>query len=112
MAYNTKLAERIDNVLNGVPNVVQKKMFGGVVFMVRNHMCVGVVGDVLMARVGPDQYEKCLEKKHASEMLFTGKPMKGMIYVESNGIKSEEQLTKWVERCLYFVSTLPDKKKK
>lgn len=111
MAYDENLAIRISEVLVGVPNVVQKKMFGGVAFMVRDHMCVGVVDNTLMARVGPDQYEECLKVKYANEMLFTGRPMKGMVYVEREGIKTEKQLTKWIERCLYFVSTLPDKKK-
>lgn len=87
-------------------------MFGGAAFMVRKHMCVGVVNDILMARVGPDQYANCLKDKHAKEMTFTGKPLKGMVYVESDGISTEVQLTKWIEKCLHFVSTLPEKKTK
>lgn len=112
MAYDENLAERIDEVLVGVPNVVQKKMFGGIAFMVRSHMCVGVIGDTLLARVGPDQYEDSLKENYANEMLFTGRPMKGMIYIEPEGINSKAKLIKWVEKCLYFVSTLPEKKEK
>ena len=110
MAYDETLAIRIEKALSGVPNVEQKNMFGGAAFMVRKHMCVGVVNDMLMARVGPDQYEDCLKEKHAKEMMFTGKPMKGMIYVDPDGISTEVQLTNWIEKCLYFISKLPDKK--
>lgn len=110
MAYDETLAIRISKAFSGVPNVEQKKMFGGAAFMVRKHMCVGVVDNMLMARVGPDQYAECIKEKHAKEMTFTGKPMKGMIYVESEGISSEAQLALWIEKCLYFVSALPDKK--
>lgn len=112
MAYDEILAIRINKAFLGVPNVEQKKMFGGAAFMVRKHMCVGVVDNMLMARVGPDQYSECIKEKHVKEMTFTGKPMKGMIYVESDGISSESQLTFWIEKCLCFVSTLPNKKEK
>lgn len=67
---------------------------------------------MLMARVGPEQYTNCLKDKHAKEMTFTGKPMKGIIYIESDGLSTETQLTYWIEKCLFFVSTLPDKKTK
>jgi TfoX/Sxy family transcriptional regulator of competence genes len=112
MAFDEKLATRIEKVLAKVPHVVQKKMFGGVAFMVRQHMCVGVVDDMLMARVGPDQYAGCLKEKYAKEMTFTGKPMKGMLYIESRGIATEDQLRYWIDKCLDFVSSLPDKKAK
>lgn len=112
MAYDETLAKRIDKALQGIPNLEKKKMFGGIAYMVKGHMCVGVVNDMLMARVGPDQYSDCLNQKHTQEMTFTGKPLKGMIYVEYEGMASEIQLTKWIEKCLGFVSTLPDKKEK
>jgi TfoX/Sxy family transcriptional regulator of competence genes len=112
VAYDEGLATRIEEAMVDVPHVEQKKMFGGLAFMVRQHMCVGVIDDMLMARVGPDQYEKCLKKKYAKEMTFTGKPLKGMLYIESRGITEDDQLHEWIGRCLDFVSSLPDKKPK
>lgn len=109
MAYDETLASRIEEILVDKPQVEQKKMFGGLAFMVRRHMCVGVNDDRLMARVGPEAYEQCLQKKHASEMTFTGKPLKGMVYVDAAGIKSDAQLRGWIDTCLAFVASLPDK---
>ena len=112
MAYDEGLAVRIEEALADVPLVEQKKMFGGMAFMVRQHMCVGVIDDKLMARVGPEQYQSCLSETFAKEMTFTGKPLTGMVYIEPQGIVEDEQLLKWIERCLAFVATLPDKKPK
>ena len=109
MAYDEGLAARIDAAVGEVEDVEQKKMFGGICFLVRQHMCAGVVDDILMARVGPDQYEECLKAEHAREMTFTGKPMKGLVYVDPAGISTDAQLQQWVDRCLDFVATLPDK---
>jgi len=109
MAYDEGLAQRIREVLQEQQNVVEKKMFGGIAFMVNGNMCCGVVKDTLMARVGPDAYESALAQPHAREMDFTGKSMKGMIYVDPEGLKTEEELKTWVERALEFVLTLPVK---
>lgn len=110
MAYDEGLAQRIREQLQEVPNVEEKKMFGGLCFMVQRHMCCGIVEDKLMARIGPDNYESLLQKNHAQKMDFTGKPMKGMIYVEPGGLQSERDLEFWVDRCLDFINTLPPKK--
>jgi TfoX/Sxy family transcriptional regulator of competence genes len=110
MAYNEKLAERIRRQLSNRADVVERKMFGGLAFMVRGHMCCGVVGDELMARVGPAAYEDALRVKHAREMNFTGKPLRGMVYVAAPGIASAKQLGVWIERGLQFTLTLPEKK--
>ena len=75
MSFDEGLAERIREQLQDRSDVEEKKMFGGLCFMVSNHMCCGIVKDTLMARVGPDNYEGCLAEKHASEMDFTGKAM-------------------------------------
>jgi hypothetical protein len=75
-------------------------------------MCCGVVGDTLMARVGPDNYDDCLGMSHAREMDFTGRAMKGMIYVSPEGIDSDSELGRWVEICNSFVQSLPPKKPK
>lgn len=110
MSYDEGLAERIREQLQDRSDVEEKKMFGGLCFMVSSHMCCGIVKDTLMARVGSDSYEKCLAMKHASEMNFTGKAMKGMVYVSPEGIESDKNLSKWVRLCLDFVVSLPAKR--
>ena len=110
MAYDEGLAQRFLEHFDDRPDVEAKKMFGGLCFMVSRHMCCGIVGDTLMARVGPDNYEDCLNKDHAKEMDFTGKAMKGMVYVSPKGIASDEQLASWVNICESFVKSLPPKK--
>ncbi len=109
MAYDEALANRIGIILKDQPNVVGKKMFGGIAFMVSGNMCCGVVKDTLMLRVGAENYEPLLSLPHAREMDFTGKSMKGMIYVDPEGLTSEEELKIWVERGLEFVLSLPAK---
>lgn len=109
MAYSESLANRIRDEFLGRTDVREKKMFGGLCFMVAGNMCCGIVGEKLMARVGPDQYESCLKKKHVTLMDFTGKSMTGMVYVEPEGIKTQKQLLSWLETCLSFISTLPAK---
>ena len=88
MPHDEGLAQRLREQFQGRSDVEEKKMFGGLCFMLSNHMCCGIVKETLMARVGPDNYEKCLAKKHAKEMDFTGKTMKGMVYVAPEGIES------------------------
>ena len=112
MAYDEVLAERIREQFQDRDDVEEKKMFGGLCFMVANHMCCGIVKDTLMARVGPEKYEHCLSKKYASEMNFTGKAMKGMVYVSPKGIESRSDLNEWVNVCTGFVESLPEKKLK
>ena len=112
MSFDEGLAERIREQLQDRHDVEEKKMFGGLCFMVSNHMCCGIVKDTLMARVGPDNYEKCLAKKYATEMDFTGKAMKGLVYVAPDGIESDEDLAGWLYNCLSFVESLPAKKLK
>ena len=112
MAYDTGLAKRLRVRFKDRADVEEKRMFGGLCFMVSNHMCCGIVGDTLMARVGPSNYEECLRHKHAREMDFTGRAMKGMIYVPPKGIESDSDLTHWVDLCIGFVESLPRKKSK
>jgi len=109
MAYDEALADRIGVILKDQPNVVGKKMFGGIAFMVSGNMCCGVVKDTLMLRVGAENHESLLSQPHAREMDFTGKSMKGMIYVDPEGLKTEEELKTWVDRALEFVLSLPAK---
>src|SRR5262245_58981202 len=100
MAYNEKLAERIRRQLSARADVVERRMFGGLAFMVKGHMCCGIVGNELMIRVGPEAYEAALKEKHTREMDFTGKPLRGMVYVAAPGFASAKQLGKWIERGL------------
>ena len=86
-------------------------MFGGLCFMVRGNMCCGIVKDELMVRVGPDQFGKALREPHARGMDFTGRPMKGMVYVGRRGFQSKAALEKWMQYGLRFVLSLPPKKK-
>ena len=110
MAYDEGLAQRVRELLRDRIGVEEKKMFGGLCFMVSNHMCCGIVGETLMARVGPSNYEECLRCDHAGVMDFTGKAMKGMIYVAPEGIEDDAVLLHWLNICCEFVETLPPKK--
>jgi TfoX/Sxy family transcriptional regulator of competence genes len=109
MAYDEGLAQRIRDLFADDPGVVEKKMFGGLAFIVQGHMCVGVTSDELMVRVGPEQYEEALQLPHARKMDFTGRPLRGFIYVSEDGIESDKDLQAWVDRALSFVHSLPHK---
>jgi TfoX/Sxy family transcriptional regulator of competence genes len=109
MPYDEGAAERLREAFESVPDVTEKKMFGGIAFMVNGHMACGVVNDTLMVRVGPAQYEGALGRPHARKMDFTGKPMKGFVYVAPEGFESDESLAEWVGLSLGFVNTLPPK---
>jgi len=111
MAYDEKLAERIRKVLKDKPGIDEKKMFGGIAFLDRGNMCVGIVRSDLMVRVGRDAYEKALARPHTREMDFTGKSLAGYVYVAAEGIKTEKSLAAWVERGLAFAQKLPAKAK-
>ena len=108
MAYDEGLAQRLREALSDRP-VVEKKMFGGLAFMLQGNMCCGVNDDELMARVGPDAYEESLAQAHARPMDITGRPLKGYVYVASPGFEDDRDLEAWVERCVRFVLTLPAK---
>lgn len=109
MAFDEGLAERIRDLLRDHRGITERKMFGGLAFMRDGHMFVGILGDNLMARVGPESYAKALAQKHVREMDFTGKPLKGYIYVAPAGFESDAALESWVSRCAEFVRTLPVK---
>jgi hypothetical protein len=109
MAYDEGVAQRLRELFADRNDVVEKKMFGGIAFMVYGNMCCGVVGEELMARVGPEQYADALKEPYVREMDFTGKPMNGFIYIGVQGFASDEDLASWVKRCEQFVSTLPPK---
>ena len=105
MAYDEQLAERIRKLLARRKNITEKKMFGGLSFLRNGKMLCGVVKDLLVVRVGPEETGKLLQKHHVRPMDFTGRPMRGFLYVEPAGTKSAAQLAGWVERCAKFASS-------
>jgi TfoX/Sxy family transcriptional regulator of competence genes len=108
MAYNEKLAERIRSHLDGI-TFVEKKMFGGVGFLIHGNMACGVHKENMIVRVGPDNHEKSLKKKHTRVFDITGKPMKGWVMVEPDGYKTAKQVSAWVRESVEFALTLPPK---
>ena len=113
MAYNEQLAERIEQLLEEKKiSYFSKKMFGGLCFMVEDKMCLGIVKEELMARIGPNGYQEALEKEHCKEMNFTGRAMKGYVYIEPDGLDMDEDLEYWLQRCLDFNPLAKASKKK
>lgn len=112
MAYDEKLAERIRKTHGRRKGMTEKNMIGGVSFLLNGKMCCGVLKDVLVVRVNPDESDTLLKKPHVRPMDFTGRPMKGFLYVSSGGYKTDKQLSAWIERSIDFVSSLPTKRKK
>ncbi len=109
MAYDETLAQRVKSLLSGQGKLVEKRMFGGLAFMLRGNMCCGVLGKELMVRVGPKEYEAALRVPHTREMDFTGRPLKGFVYVEPKGFSADEDLEAWVDRAVKFARSLPPK---
>ena len=112
MSYNENLAERVRHSFGGKTKVAEKKMFGGIAFMVRDHMCCGVIQDDLVVRVGPERNDEALAQTGARPMDFTGRPMAGYVYVSADGYAAAASLRKWVHWGIQYVSTLPPKAKK
>jgi TfoX/Sxy family transcriptional regulator of competence genes len=110
MAFNDALAKRIRQALARRKNVEEKKMFGGVGFLLNGNMLVGVWKDSLIVRLGPDEGEEALREPHVREFDITGRAMKGWVLVEPEGV-GHDQLTDWIERATRFVRTLPAKEK-
>jgi len=109
MSYDEGVAERLRELFEDRRGITEKKMFGGLAFMYRGHMLVGIIEDSLMARVGPAEYANALAQANVREMDFTGKPMKGYVYVDPDGFESDADLSRWVGLCLRFNETLPVK---
>lgn len=119
MAFNEYLADRVRNVLNSKKIVCRElKMMGGLCFMVDEKMCCGVLFDkeknidLLMARIGEDAYEDALQKEYCMPMDFTGRPMKGYVFVTQNGLDFEADLTEWIELCIKFNPLAKSSKRK
>jgi TfoX/Sxy family transcriptional regulator of competence genes len=112
MAYNEQLADRVRLALSGIRKVEEKKMMGGLTFMVNGKMCVGILKDELMCRIDPELHDAALRRKGCREMDFTGKPMKGFVFVEPPGTKSDKDLAGWVSLSLEFNKNAKPSKKK
>ncbi len=110
VAYDEALAERVRAVIGDDPRLSERKMFGGLCLMVNGNMCVGIVGDELMVRVGRDAYADALTHPDAREMDFTGRPMRTMVFVRPVGVATNDQLEYWVDRGLELVASLPPKR--
>lgn len=112
MAFDEELAARTRAALGDVRGVTEIRMFGGLCFTVRGNMAVGVTGDDLMVRLAPEEGEAALAQPGARPMDFTGKPMKGFVFVSADGLKTERMLQSWVSHGVAFASSLPPKKPK
>ena len=109
MAYDEELAARIRKCLSKKDKITELKMFGGLCFMIAGNMCCGVIKDNLIVRVGPERYENYLRESYARPMDFTGRALRGFVYVESEGYDTDESLKKWVGRGVEFASSLRPK---
>ena len=107
MAYDEGVAQRLREQLAARDDVSEKKMFGGLAIMCRGHMLAGILGESLMARIGPEEYAGALGRPHVREMDFTGRPMKGYVYVDPAGFESDADLGNWVALCIRFNESLP-----
>lgn len=110
MPYDEQLAQRIRNALAGRRGVAERKMFGGLCFLLGGHMCCGIVGRRLVVRVGPDLHERALRRPNAAPMDFTGKPLRGFVYVAPDGLKSARALQGWIDEGIRYVRSLPAKR--
>ncbi len=109
MAYNEHLAKRIRTALARKKNIEERKMFGGLCFLLHGNLLVGVWKDSLIARVGPDQAEEALLEPHVHPFDITGRPMKAWVLVEAAGIESDQVLKDWIQRAVAFVGKMPAK---
>ncbi|HET6369623.1 MAG TPA: TfoX/Sxy family protein [Nitrospiria bacterium] len=102
MAYSEELADRVRKVMKGKRGLSEKKMFGGLSFLMRGRMCCGVLGEKLVIRVSTEEYDNVLEHRHVAPMDFTGRALKGLVYVLPGGTKTDAMLKKWVGRSVAF----------
>lgn len=113
MAYNEKLADRTREIIAHThKNVEEKRMFGGLCFMVNEKMCVGVEKERLMVRLNPDIYETVIEKEGCAPMDFTGRIMRGYVFVDINALNTKRKLEYWVEQALDYNKIAKASKKK
>jgi TfoX/Sxy family transcriptional regulator of competence genes len=110
MSFDEGLAQRVRAVLAPRAHVTERAMFGGLAFLLDGKMVVGISGAKLMARVGRERYDDALALPHVREMTFTGRPMKGYVYVDPPGLENDRDLVAWVSWCADHVAALPPKR--
>jgi TfoX/Sxy family transcriptional regulator of competence genes len=109
MAYDEELADRIRDLLSARADVAERKMFGGIAFMVAGNMACGVLGEDLIVRLGEDESEKALSQDGVRPFDFTGRPMRNIVYVSPERTSDDAGLAEWVEAGADFATTLPPK---
>jgi TfoX/Sxy family transcriptional regulator of competence genes len=109
MAFNEVLAERIRRQIARRKNIKEKQMFGGVGFLLKGNMLVGVWKDSLIARLGPEEGNAAVKEPHVKAFDITGRPMKGWVLVAAEGVEDDEQLSDWIQRAWKYVGPLPAK---
>jgi TfoX/Sxy family transcriptional regulator of competence genes len=112
MAFDTNLAQRVRDVLGGRAGISERRMFGGLAFLVDGKMFIGIRNDSLMARVGAERHADALAMPGVRQMDFTGRPMKGYVYIDPPAIAEEQDLYAWVQWCVEYVARLPATRKK
>ena len=109
MAFNEALAQRMRKALARRKNIQEKKMFGGIGFLLNGNMLVGAWKDSLIVRLGPENGEEALQEPHVREFDITGRAMKGWVLVDLEGIEGDDELSTWIQRAIKFVEKLPEK---
>ena len=109
MPYNEALADKIRMIVKRRRGITEKKMFGGLCFLQNGNMCCGVEKERLVVRVGPDGYSRAMKEKNVRPMDFTGRPLKGFVYVMPKSLKRKASLTRWINLGLDFARSLPKK---
>ncbi len=109
MAYDEQLAARIRDLLATTPHITERKMFGGLAFMLAGNMACGIVGSDLMLRLGEDGADAALDQPHVRPMDFTHRPLKTMVYVDSAGTDTHNALKAWVNKAIVYASSLAPK---
>lgn len=107
MAYDLKTAERVRRILSSRSDVAEKRMVGGLSFLVGGSMCCGVTGSALMVRIGAEARERVLAERHVRSMKFAGRPLAGFVLIDPEGFRTDAALAAWVQRGLDFVATRP-----
>ena len=110
MPFDEAVAQRVRKALARQPGISERKMFGGLAFLLQGNMCCGVLADQLVLRLGPEASNEALKQPHVRAMDFTGKAMKSMVYVEPAGYAADAALRQWVKRAVEYAAALPAKK--
>jgi hypothetical protein len=109
MAYDKGLAQRVRELLEEKPGFVEKKMFGGICFLLCGNMACGIIHEDLIVRAGAERYEASLKLPHTRKFDITGKPMKGWVMVSSEGYETDEDLFHWIQQGVHYALSLPPK---